>query len=120
MASDPTAISWQDVHAVSRAVLRRWRWPLPALVVLLALVAAAWGYDQRRGTVITNGVHAGPIKLGGLSPGAAQRRLGSVIARHQRGRVQLIVGDQRLTVVPAKLGVGLDVNAMAARAVKLG
>ena len=100
-------------------VLRRWRWPLIGGLGLLGLVVAAWAFDAARGTVIADGVHAGSVKLGGLAPSAAQRRLAVVIGRHEHERIQVVAGDQKLTVVPAKLGITLDVHGMAAQAVDI-
>jgi lipoprotein-anchoring transpeptidase ErfK/SrfK len=116
----------QDVNPASgtgrtgfRAAVRPWRLPLAVVAILLGLVAAAWAYDQARGTVIPDGVHTGPVKLGGLSAAAAHRQLAALAARHEHQPLLLIAGDQRLTVVPAKLGIKLDVDSIVNQAIGL-
>jgi lipoprotein-anchoring transpeptidase ErfK/SrfK len=86
---------------------------------LFALVAAAWGLDKARGSVITDGVHAGPIKLGGLSLDAARRRLANISAAGEHRTIVLLARGRRLSVVPARVGIALDVDRMAAQALTL-
>lgn len=86
------------------------------LVVLGGLVAAAWAYDHGRRNLIAAGVHAGPVQLGGLSAPAARQRLDRVFATRARRRIVLVAGDQRLDVVPVKVGIEVDVGRMVSTA----
>jgi len=97
---------------------RRWVVNAFALIVVLlaALLVAAWAYDRARGSTVAAGVKAGPVALGGLSPAKATARLSAAAAWGERHTVVVIAGRERLKVVPGKTGVALDVNQMVDQA----
>jgi len=85
-----------------------------------ALLVAAWAYDRARGDVVANGVKAGPVALGGLSPAKARARLNAAAKWGRTHTVTVSAGHRHVRIVPGKAGVALDVNQMVDGALAVG
>ena len=97
-----------------------WRLLIVAGALLVGLVVAGWAWDLARGDVVADGVRAGPVPLGGLSGAAARRRLESTVAVNERHPIKLVARGRRLRVVPAKLGLTVDIDRIVAQAQRIG
>jgi lipoprotein-anchoring transpeptidase ErfK/SrfK len=90
---------------------------LTALAVLvLALGAAMYVYDQGRRDVIANGVRVGGVDLGGLKVAAARARLSSQLAASLTMPVTVIYRSRKFSISGRQARRSIDVNELVQRA----
>jgi len=100
----------------------RRRWLLPAVltpVVLLVLLVIAWAVDTGSGEVSRNVQLAG-VEIGGLTEDELAGRVGDVAADFSSTPVELVVGDATYETTAGEIGLMVDEELTAARALEIG
>ena len=118
MSVSPGERSVGDAREPARRVTaRRPILALTALVVLvLALGAAMYVYDQGRRDVIAHGVRVGGVDLGGLQVAAARARLRSQLAASLTVPVTLTYHSRKFSISGRQARRSIDVNGLVQRA----
>lgn len=100
--------------------VERHKWPLVAVggvvLVVLALAAAAYGYDQSQDGTIAQGVRIGSVNVGGLDAAAARVRLRRIFRPLQRPIVLRYRGD-RFVLTPRAAGLHVNIDQLVDQAV---
>jgi lipoprotein-anchoring transpeptidase ErfK/SrfK len=104
-----------------RGLLTPRRLVVVGLVLALATVltfGAAYAYARSQDDVIADGIHSGPVELGGLSAAAARAKLARAFAPLQRPLVLRYPGG-RLVVTPHAAKLRVETEGVVRRALAL-
>ncbi len=111
-------VSYRVYPGRSRPGLRHALLLTLGLVGLVGIGLAAQAYATR--DVIVPGVSIAGVDVGGLTPDQARARLTSEVGDRLARPMQVRAGTAIVTVVPARIGIGLDVEAAVAAAYSSG
>jgi lipoprotein-anchoring transpeptidase ErfK/SrfK len=100
--------------------LKRHKWPLIAVggvvLAVLALAAAAYGYDRSQSDTIAKGVRIGSVNVGGMDVAAARAKLHRIFRPLQRPIVLHYRGD-RFVLTPRAAGLRVNIDQLVNQAV---
>ncbi|MHB8659586.1 MAG: L,D-transpeptidase family protein [Solirubrobacteraceae bacterium] len=85
-------------------------------LLILALGAATYSYDQSRRDLIASGVRVGGIDLGGLKPAAARQRLRTQLAGLLDQSVSATYHSREFSISARQVHLSVDVNKLVRKA----